>query len=754
MSCPDMETLSLFAAGEADEETFSILEDHLDACEECRTNIEKLLSNAPESKALEGIEGWEDEQESLRPTLTALLASSFRVSEKLNPASFSFISGGSDEQPEGRLGDLVITGLLGSGAMGAVFRAHDEKLEREVAVKALRPEYGESREIRQLFLDEARAMAAVDHESVLPIHDVSREEAAEPYFVMPLIEGGRLRDRIDRDGKLDPDFAIQIAAKTARALEAVHESGGLHRDIKPTNVLLEDLDAPDRVWLADFGLARVDSHGFGEGSLVGTKGYVAPEIEDGKGGSIASDLYSFGAMLFEMLEGKCPGHGSATLDSGAHPEWLHSLIRELLSSSPGARPGSAAEVAKRLEEGLRAQRAHIDSRRRRERLSGQIVRAGLFALAAAVLFLLWDASTGWVRSGAVLRIVLDRPVSVDGRLVPFATLGEAMDSSSGDMVLRLGGDEPHFLDGSIPVGKRSLRMVGKGIEKTRISARVAGRTGIAEIAGGRLELESLSVRFRASGRVRSNALFYVDEGNLHIKNCSIRHTNALTSVSRGLRIFSLRGNSALSIEDSAVVGDNSTVGILVVSNPGETQKIFTERLRFVGQHFVVAGSEALDSSGPAGTVDVKVTRSLLLTASPVRYGRGQDFLRVNMVSEESIWQGSGPFLLGYLGERNSLAEVFSFSESTSLFSAGGALAVELNAGSNTPARTVINESYPEQLSVDWNRFRELAPDRIAEIGWRDWILTYRPGSPPLWNEDIEWEKRGDIREAFGLGIDP
>ena len=198
---------------------------------------------------------------------------------------------------------------LGAGGMATVYLAHDLRHDRPVAVKVLRPELaaviGADR-----FLAEIKTTAALQHPHILPLFDSGQADGFL-FYVMPLIEGESLRDRLKREHQLPVDDSIRLAKEIGSALDYAHRHGVIHRDIKPENILLHDGSA----LVADFGIALAVSQAGGNrmtetGLSLGTPGYMSPEQATGERGLDArSDVYSLGCLLYEMLAGEPPHTG-------------------------------------------------------------------------------------------------------------------------------------------------------------------------------------------------------------------------------------------------------------------------------------------------------------------------------------------------------------------------------------------------------------------------------------------------------------
>ncbi|GGU10634.1 serine/threonine-protein kinase [Streptomyces violascens] len=263
----------------------------------------------------------------------------------------------------GRLlgGRYRLVGRLGHGGMGTVWRARDEVVDREVAVKEPRvPDHLGERERANVYLRmqrEARAAARIDHPCVVTVHDVVMEDG-KPWIVMELVRGQSLADRL-QEGTLDVREAARIGLAVLGALSAAHEAGVLHRDVKPDNVLL---GRGDRVVLTDFGIAQVEGEqGLTEtGAFVGSPEFIAPERVLGQRPGPESDLWSLGVVLYAAVEGMSPYRRSntpATLQAvlSAEPQMpargsgaFGTLVMQLLRKDPAARPG-AAEIRATLE---------------------------------------------------------------------------------------------------------------------------------------------------------------------------------------------------------------------------------------------------------------------------------------------------------------------------------------------------------------------------------------------------------------------
>jgi serine/threonine protein kinase len=263
----------------------------------------------------------------------------------------------------GRLGHYEVLEVLGSGGMGIVLRAFDEKLSRVVAIKALAPALAVVGAARRRFVREARGAASVIHDNVVAIHAVE-DAGPVPYLVMPFIDGPTLQQKIDRDGPLPVVEVLRIGVQIAAGLAAAHAQGLVHRDVKPANILLEN--GVERVKITDFGLARTaDDPGVTQpGLIAGTPAYMSPEQANGEHVDHRSDLFSVGSVMYALCTGYPPFRAATAMAVMKQvcdhvprpvrevnpdiPDWLEALIASLHARNPASRPQTAAEVAEML----------------------------------------------------------------------------------------------------------------------------------------------------------------------------------------------------------------------------------------------------------------------------------------------------------------------------------------------------------------------------------------------------------------------
>jgi serine/threonine protein kinase len=275
----------------------------------------------------------------------------------------------------GKLGHYTILECIGRGGMGVVFRARDNSLHRDVAVKVLAPSYAMNDSAQKRFIREAHAVARVQHANVVAIHAVE-EGGKIPFFVMELVNGPSLQDLLEERGNLSVDETIKLGIQIADGLEAAHQKNVVHRDVKPANVLLTPDTKTAKV--SDFGLAYIADQTAltRSGIIVGTPAFVAPEnIDESTVPDHRSDLFSLGSVLYRMVSGEVPFRGGSTLatlhkistatppplreHNADTPQWLVEVIEKLHEKSPADRFASAADVARCLRAGVAGQTVEI-----------------------------------------------------------------------------------------------------------------------------------------------------------------------------------------------------------------------------------------------------------------------------------------------------------------------------------------------------------------------------------------------------------
>jgi serine/threonine protein kinase len=255
-------------------------------------------------------------------------------------------------------GGYEVEDVVGLGGIGVLYRARQLRLDRPVALKVVEAGVARDPVVRERLRREARAVASLDHPNVVPLYEAGEKDGTV-YIVSRWVDGTELGALLYREGPMDPAAAARIAAQIADALEFAHDKGLIHRDVKPSNLIVT---SEGHVYLTDFGLARRvgTAPGLtGADQLLGTIDYAAPEQIEGSEPDSRSDVYSLGCVLYEMLAGEPPfaSHQGGMAKMWAqvnadppplrerHPEIpaaLDDLVQRAMSKSPDARPTAAA----------------------------------------------------------------------------------------------------------------------------------------------------------------------------------------------------------------------------------------------------------------------------------------------------------------------------------------------------------------------------------------------------------------------------
>ncbi len=256
-----------------------------------------------------------------------------------------------------------VVGLLGKGGMGAVYRAHDRELDRDVALKLIRSDLADDPTALERFKREIQLSSTVTHKNVLRVYDLGESEGVK-YLTMQFVDGEDLAGLIKREGALPLPRLLDIFQQVCRGLGAAHEKGVLHRDLKPQNIML---DKSGTVYLTDFGLAKSLAQGSmtETGAMLGTPFYMAPEQVKGEEFDSRSDIYSLGVILYEMSTGQLPFQGKSAYDILFQrlqraprparelrpdlPAWLLKILDRCMATDRAARYASADEILADIE---------------------------------------------------------------------------------------------------------------------------------------------------------------------------------------------------------------------------------------------------------------------------------------------------------------------------------------------------------------------------------------------------------------------
>ncbi len=313
------------------------------------------------------------------------------------------------------LGDAYeVRARIGSGGFAEVYEVRDRQLDRRLAVKVLRPDLVWAEGTLARFREEARAIAGLDHPNILPIHFVGEGQGLV-YYAMPFVEGEPLTTALKREGPMSAARAVPIALGVLAALEHAHESGLVHRDIKPDNIMIDTRTG--RPLLVDFGIAKRLDGSSGNtlaGFVVGTPAYMSPEQAMGLVDvDRRADLYSFGAVLFQMVTGAPPYEGEDSQEvvrqhlsapvplpetkRAGVPAWLSNVIVRALAKDRGARFQSADAMAQALRSETMPSPARSEP--------GNVLKAALGVVGAALVLV---TALGWLANRSVELMLVNR----------------------------------------------------------------------------------------------------------------------------------------------------------------------------------------------------------------------------------------------------------------------------------------------------------------------------------------------------------
>ena len=270
------------------------------------------------------------------------------------------------------IADYRIVALAGRGGMSLVYRARDERLGRDVALKLLSPELTDDDQFRRRFLRESQVAASLHHPNIVPVY-AAGEADGNLYLAMRYVEGADLKALLRRESTLSPERALAVLGQVAAALDTAHRHHLVHRDVKPANILLEGAPPKENGYLADFGLTKTDASRSPTmtGQLVGTLDYVAPEQIRGQTLDGRADIYSLACVLYECLVGSPP------FASSSEVAVLYAHLQHAPPSTSQGRPGLPSAIDAVLARAL-AKRAE-----QRQRSAGELVADAREALAGA-----------------------------------------------------------------------------------------------------------------------------------------------------------------------------------------------------------------------------------------------------------------------------------------------------------------------------------------------------------------------------------
>ncbi|MCA9175482.1 MAG: serine/threonine protein kinase [Planctomycetales bacterium] len=461
---------------------------HVESCAHCQERLVSLAASDDE---------WRDVKQWLSPDQSTRYEKRLEVGRQPRRPAWSesivrqLLEPPSHPEMLGRLGRYEIERLIGSGGMGIVFKAYDTELNRTVAIKVLAPHLAGSEAARQRFAREARAAAGIVDDHVVPIHNVESEHDP-PYLVMQYVAGGSLQEKLDRRGPLEVMEILRIGVQTAKGLAAAHAQGLIHRDVKPSNILLDE--GVERALLTDFGLARAEGDACltRTGAHPGTPHYMSPEQVRGEAIDGRSDLFSLGCVLYTLCTGRLPFNADSayavlrriTDDSPRPvrhvnpdiPEWLNVIVMTLLEKDRDQRFPSAGKVAQTLGQWL----GHLQhpaaipapaavlfmpsDRGRRRRTLKRLVgaAASVFLLFAGILVVL-EAGKGTIR---IESEVDDVPICITrgDKVVDTLTVsksGQGVRVSAGKYEVRLNGEFSgvDIRDGMVTIGTRDRKVI-------------------------------------------------------------------------------------------------------------------------------------------------------------------------------------------------------------------------------------------------------------------------------------------------------
>ena len=664
--CPARAALEAFGSGALAASDTASLETHLEDCSACAEQLESITRNQ----------------------LHELIGPD---AHRIQNAARLFLDPPKAPGALGVFAGYDIAEIVGSGAMGVVLKAYDRTLQRTVAIKVLSPSRAWDEESANRFLNEARTIAAIQHDYVVVVHSAGRERGL-PYLVMPFHPDGTLEQLLQHTPRLAPADVIRIGIQLARALEITHARGVLHRDLKPSNVLLDG--GVQRVRLADFGLAH--SLESTKRSIAGTPQYMSPEQARGEPIDARSDLFGLGAVLFrlatgetvyagksvqEILQTAADGHSKTIREAHADvPPALASVIDRLLSPRAGARFASAAEVAAALTRSA--------NRRRR------LIRRAFVAMAAACLLFAGaitalDAAGRTTIINALLCELSGDGFLIRGRFGTYAELPDAVQAArAGDIIdVRFSGERiiSNFRTGRRPITIRAAKgftplfyatnnaqafILANGpltLEGLTLMRRVKGIAFIPLIAAENAPIALLNCRvFRSlpvpsdtlirSGRLPPVAeaerifppLVVLDAGS----RCLIRNCLILGSHATGV---AFRGEMPMSVEiDNSLFATHRTFSLRGAQ--GYRTHLSAENSLFLGETLIDLGDATLFKNVTATWTNCFFDLPDGAILRPVRHGTGEWQRNLSWREVHSTYAGPVDLIADRAGRRVSFTK--------------------------------------------------------------------------------------------------
>jgi serine/threonine protein kinase len=580
------------------------------------------------------------------------------------------------------IGRYRVLRKLGAGSFGFVYLAFDPDLNRQVAIKCPKPAVWTTESRWQMFYHEAELAAKLRHPGVVAIHDIGRDESGSPFFVMEYIRGESLKERLAR-GRIDSQLAVQIIIAVAEALECIHQSGLVHCDLKPANVLLDDAGNPH---IADLGLA-LDSQCAATSELAGTFAYMAPEqvpaeraAPDRPALDHRCDIWAVGVILYEMLAGRRPFEGTS------RTELFHQILRDApprlslndagvkssvadvcmkcLAKTPGSRFASAGELAA----ALRSVRRRFDPMfsRRRSAIFAACALFGLLTVPTIFHRQSGNDSATEPLAVSALAGIAEKPIASQGPFVirgtgqNYSQLYEAVDAAVDGATIEIDADGRLAVD-QVNVTQPRLKICAARGRRPVLTLVDESRLCLLRTSG-ELVLEGLELqRGTPSSRATRNVpsvLVVEAPGSLRMKRCRIIFASTLKNRGPCIRaaqcnclvedseLYHMNGAGAtwVPIGGARLLFDNCVVdaeNLAVVRGEGHTPANAEVRRSTVRATQVFISLGALDSSADT-KVQLKAERcyfdvkAVLIQIIPFPDGAPQT---LDAVTNSIAWEG-------------------------------------------------------------------------------------------------------------------